>query len=67
MNDPRPANSSARGDAEIIIAPDGTVTVFDLDAGLLPAVEALAPGDPRVQAARRALDIPRLRPPTTTP
>ncbi|MGD9496086.1 MAG: hypothetical protein AB7Y46_07235 [Armatimonadota bacterium] len=30
--------------------------IFDLDARLLAAAEAFNPADPRVQAARRALD-----------
>lgn len=47
---------SARGDAEIIISPTGEVMIFDLDARLLAAAEAFNPADPRVQAARRALD-----------
>ena len=66
MSDPRPEDSSARGDAEIIIAPDGSVMIFDLDARLLPAAEALSPGDPRLQAVRRALDA-RERPSPSKP
>jgi len=46
---------SARGDAEIIISPDGDVMIFDLDPKLLTAAEALNPADPRVRAARRSL------------
>ncbi len=59
MSDRRPPDSSARGDAEIVIAPDGSVMIFDLDAGLLPLAEALTPHDPRLQAARAALDAGR--------
>ena len=55
MSDPKREDSSARGDAEIVIAPDGSVMIFDLDAGLLPAAEALSPGDPQLRAARQAL------------
>ncbi len=49
---------SARGDAEIIISPDGEVMIFDLDPKLLAAAEALNPADARVRAARRSLDAP---------
>jgi len=44
------------GDAEIIISPLGEVIVFDLDKELLKAVEALNPTDPRIRAAREALE-----------
>ncbi|MEA3403456.1 MAG: hypothetical protein U9R79_19595 [Armatimonadota bacterium] len=47
---------TARGDAEIIIAPDGEVIIFDLDRRLLRAAETLNPADPRLKAAREALD-----------
>ena len=56
MSDRRPPGTSARGDAEIVIAPDGRVMIFDLDAELLPLAEALTPDDPRLRAARAALD-----------
>ena len=46
---------SARGDAEIVISPEGDVMIFDLDPRLLAAAEALNPADPRVRAARAAL------------
>ena len=58
MSDPRPEDSSARGDAEFVIAPDGSVIVFDLDAGLLEAAEALSPGDARLEMMRSVLDRP---------
>ena len=61
MSNRRPPDSSARGDAEIVIAPDGRVMIFDLDAGLLPLAEAVTPGDPRLRTARAALDASRKR------
>ncbi len=59
MSESRPEAGSARGDAEVIIAPDGSVMVFDLDARLLPMIEALSPDDPRTRAARAALELGR--------
>ena len=56
MSRKRPSESSAVGDAEIIISPLGEVIVFDLDKELLKAVEALNPTDPRIRAAREALE-----------
>ena len=41
MSAKRPDESSAVGDAEIIISPEGEVIIFDLDKGLLKAAEAL--------------------------
>jgi len=61
MSRKRPDESSAVGDAEIIISPEGEVIIFDLDKGLLKAAEALNPADPRVRAARWALDASRQR------
>ena len=55
MSDRRPPETSARGDAEILIAPDGRVMIFDLDAGLLPLAEALSPDDPRLARVRRTM------------
>ncbi len=56
MSGKRHAESSAVGDAEIIISPQGEVMIFDLDKELLKAMEAFNPQDPRVRAARHALD-----------
>ncbi len=61
MSRKRPDESSAVGDAEIIISPEGEVIIFDLDKGLLKAAEALNPADPRVRAARRALESAKQR------
>ena len=55
MSEKRPTQPSTVGDAEIIISPEGEVIIFDLDKELLRAAEALSPGDPRLQAAREAL------------
>jgi hypothetical protein len=61
MSAKRPSERSAAGDAEIIISPQGEVMIFDLDRRLLRAAEALSPADPRVRAARRALDAAKDR------
>lgn len=56
MSEKRRVESSAVGDAEIIISPEGEVMIFDLDKELLKAVEAFNPTDPRLQAARALMD-----------
>lgn len=56
MSDRPQSRRSARGDAEIIISPDGEVTIFDLDERLLRAAEALNPADPRLRRMRAALE-----------
>ena len=64
MSTKRPSELSAAGDAEIIISPDGEVIIFDLDKELLKAAEAFNPTDPRLRAARQALDSAAHRDPS---
>ena len=70
MSNPESSQRSARGDAEIVIAPDGSVIIFDLDLGLLPAAEALSPGDPKLAHLRKALqqspESPEPKPPAAS-
>ena len=70
MSNPESPQRSARGDAEIVIAPDGSVIIFDLDLGLLPVAEALSPGDPTLarvrEALRRNADPPDPKPPAAS-
>jgi len=56
MRKKRRAESSAVGDAEIIISPEGEVMIFDLDKRLLKALEAFNPTDARVRTARALMD-----------